>query len=230
MSIPERSKQARRAVDLSHAVANGTVTYRGLPAPVICDYLSFEASRARYAEGTEFSIARIDMVANTGTYMDVPFHRFRDGEDLAQFALQRSVDLPGIRVDATGRVGRAVDRQTFDGLAVAGHAVLVHTGWDRHWGSDAYFEGHPFLSEEAAAWLRDHGVALVGIDSLNIDDTAGGVRPVHTTLLGAGIPIVEHLTGLAALPVSGFRFSAAAPKIAGMGSFPVRAHALVDDS
>lgn len=218
-----------RIVDLSHAITSGMITYRGLPAPLICDHLSFDASRAHYAAGTEFNIARIEMVANTGTYMDVPYHRYRDGDDLSQVALERIVDLPGTVVDVTNMRGRAIDRTALRDVEVKGRAVLVRTGWDRHWGTDAYFEGHPFLTGQAADLLREQGAALVGIDSLNIDDTAGGTRPVHSTLLGAGIPIVEHLTGLAALPRAGFHFSAAPPRVVGMGTFPVRAYALIDE-
>lgn len=218
-----------RLVDLSHAITHGMITYRGLPAPLICDHLSFDASRAHYAAGTEFNIARIDMVANTGTYMDVPYHRYRDGDDLSRVGLERIVDLPGIVVDVTGMGRRAIDVDAFAASEVAGRAVLVHTGWDRHWGTDAYFEGHPFLTGDAARHLLERGAALVGIDSLNIDDTSGGTRPVHSALLGEGIPIVEHLTGLAVLPRSGFRFNAAPPRVVGMGTFPVRAYAVLDD-
>lgn len=225
----EGSANRVRVVDLSHTIEAGLVTYRGLPAPLICDYMSFEESHTHYAEGTEFNIARIDMVANTGTYMDVPYHRYRDGQDLSQVALERLVDLSGTTVHVTGMSGRAIDWTQFGASEIEGRAVLVHTGWDRHWGTDAYFEGHPYLTEKAAVYLRDRGAAVVGIDSLNIDDTAGGTRPVHSILLGAAIPIVEHLTGLAVLPESGFRFSAAPPKVAGMGTFPVRAHALLGE-
>jgi arylformamidase len=220
---------APRLVDLSHTIMSGMITYRGLPAPLICDHLSFDDSRAHYAAGTEFNIARIDMVANTGTYMDVPYHRYRDGEDLSQVALERIVNLPGTVVRVACSSGRAIEWTAFAGHEVGGRAILVHTGWDRHWGTDDYFEGHPYLTEQAARYLREGGAALVGIDSLNIDDTTGGTRPVHTVLLGAGIPIVEHLTGLAALPETGFRFSAAPPKVAGMGTFPVRALAVLAD-
>jgi arylformamidase len=234
--IAERHKRARRApsgadaggqrfVDLSHVIEHGMVTYRGLPAPHICDYLSREASRAHYGDGTEFQIGRIDMVANTGTYIDMPFHRYAHGHDLADLALERVADLPGLLLRVEGGDGLAVDWPQFAALDCRGHAVLVHTGWDRHWRSAAYYHDHPFLTEAAALWLRDHGAALVGIDSHNIDDTRGSARPVHSVLLAAGIPIVEHLTGLAALPASGFRFSAVPPKVRGMGTFPVRAHA-----
>lgn len=214
--------------DLSHVIEHGTVTYKGLPAPLICDHLSREASRGIYAEGTEFQIGMIEMVGNTGTYVDTPFHRYADGADTAETGLDRLAGLPGIVVRVTGMAGRAVDWHHFAAEDVSGRAVLVQTGWDRHWASDAYFEGHPFLTAGAAEYLRDQGALLVGIDSLNIDDTSGGERPVHSILLAAGIPIVEHLTRLETLPVSGFRFTAAPPKIRGMGTFPVRAHAWLD--
>ncbi|MDF1505394.1 cyclase family protein [Roseisolibacter sp. H3M3-2] len=219
-------------VDLSHAVEDGMVTYRGLPAPVVCDYLSREASRARYAPGTEFHIGRIDMVANTGTYVDAPFHRFADGADLAGLPLESLAHLEGVVADRTARDGRATDadalRAALGGIDVRGRAVLVRTGWDAHWRTDRYFEGHPFLAADAAAWLAERGAALVGIDSYNIDDVDDGARPVHTTLLGAGIPIAEHLCGLGQLPARGFRFSAVPVKVRGMGTFPVRAWALLD--
>ena len=215
----------RTVVDLSHTVENGMITYKGLPGPVVGDYLSREQSRARYAPGTEFHIAKIEMVANTGTYLDSPFHRFADGGDLAALALDRLAGVEGVLVRAAAGGGRAIDARAFTGLDVRGRAVLVHTGWDAHWRTDRYFEGHPFLTEEAAAHLVNGGAALVGIDSLNIDDTDDPRRPVHTLLLGAGIPIVEHLRGLDQLPDAGFRFSAVPVKMKGCGSFPVRAYA-----
>ncbi len=211
-------------VDLSHTIEDGMETYPGLPGPVICDFLSREASRANYAPGTEFQIGRIDLVSNTGTYIDTPFHRFADGEDLADVAIDRLADLPGVVVDATGAT--AIDAGMFAGLAVAGRAVLVRTGWDVHWRTDRYPRGHPFLTAAAAELLVAQGAALVGIDSLNIDDTSNGTRPVHTALLHAGIPIVEHMAGLAGLPADGFRFTAAPPRVRGMGTFPVRAFAV----
>jgi arylformamidase len=207
-------------------VADGTVTYPGLPVPVISDHLSRNASRTRYAPGTEFQIGRIDMVANTGTYVDAPFHRYPAGADLAGLGLELLADLDGVVVRCTGRAGPAIDEHAFTGIAVGGRAVLVHTGWDRHWGSPAYGVGHPFLSRTAAEYLVRSGATLVGIDSLNIDDASDGTRPAHTLLLGAGIPIVEHLTGLERLPDTGFRFFAVPPMVRGMGSFPVRAFAI----
>jgi kynurenine formamidase len=210
-------------IDLSHVIEAGMVTYKGLPAPLICDHLSREASRALYDPGTEFQIGRIDMVGNTGTYVDVPFHRYADGEDLAAVALDRLAALPGLVVRAEGF--QAVERAAFEGRDLAGRAVLVHTGWARHWRTDAYFEDHPFLTEAAAAFLVEAGAALVGIDSHNIDDTRTRGRPVHTRLLGAGVPICEHLRGFELLPDAGFRFTAAPPKVGGMGTFPVRAFA-----
>ena len=216
---------AARFIDLSHTIESGMVTYKGLPAPLICDHLSREQSRSIYAPGTEFQIGRIDMVSNTGTYLDTPFHRFADGIDLSGLALESIADLPGVIVRIGVSDSRAIDRAQFGAVEVRGRAVLVNTGWDRHWRTDRYFEGFPFLTEQAAIHLRDAGAILVGIDSHSIDDTTGGTRPVHTTLLRAGIPIVEHMTNLGALPLLGFRFTAVPPKVSGMGTFPVRAHA-----
>jgi kynurenine formamidase len=215
-----------RLIDVSHTVEDGLATYPGLPVPLVCDFLSREASRALYAEGTTFQISRIQMVANTGTYVDSPFHRFENGMDLASLELSRLADLDGLVIDATG-AGRAIPGDLFDGRDLGGKAVLVRTGWDARWATPAYFEGHPFLTRRAAELLRDTGAALVGIDSLNIDDTRDGSRPAHTLLLGAGIPIAEHLCGLDALPPSGFRFHAVPVKFRGVGTFPVRAYAVV---
>ena len=214
-----------RLIDVSHTVENGLVTYKGLPAPIICDYLSREASRALYAPGTEFQIGKIEMVANTGTYVDSPFHRYADGADLSEMPLASLANLPGLVVRATAQ---AIGPEAFAGCEVRGRAVLVHTGWDVHWKTDAYFTGHPFLTAEAAVFLREAGAALVGIDSHNIDDTSGGERPVHSVLLGAEIPIVEHMCNLGALPAAGFRFFAAPVKVRGFGTFPVRAFGLID--
>lgn len=216
-------------IDLSHTVEEGMITYKGLPAPLICDYLSREASRDHYAHGTEFHIGKIEMVANTGTYVDSPFHRFANGIDLAALPLESLANLPGIVIRAS-RAGRAVNAEAFHGLDLTGKAVLVHTGWARHWRTDRYFEGHPFLSGEAAAYLVEAGVRLVGIDSLNIDDTEDGSRPVHTRLLRANIPICEHMRGLEQLPDSGFRFHAAPVKVKAFGTFPVRAYAVLPSS
>lgn len=205
------------------------VTYRGLPAPVINDWLSRDASSARYAAGTTFQIGKIDLLANTGTYIDAPFHRYGEGRDVAGYALDDVADLPGLVLRATAPGGRAIDASRFARLEVKGKAVLVHTGWDAHWRTDAYAAGqHPFLTRAAAEHLVKAGAALVGIDSLNIDDDKDGARPAHTILLGAGVAIVEHMTNLAALPDSGFHFFAVPPKVKGMGSFPVRAFARVD--
>ena len=198
------------------------VTYKGLPAPHICDFWEREASAANYDDGSTFQIGRIDMVANTGTYLDTPFHRYEDGDDLAAVALERLAGLDGLCVRAEGMEAGA---ELFDGLDVAGKAVLVHTGWDRHWRADAYYSGHPFLAEAAARLLAERGAALVGIDSYNIDDTRTRRRPAHTILLGAGTLIVEHMTRLGELPAGGFLFTAAPPRVAGMGTFPVRAFA-----
>ncbi|HEU4452698.1 MAG TPA: cyclase family protein [Longimicrobium sp.] len=216
----------RTLIDLSHVVEHGLVTLKGFPAPIICDYLSREASRAVYAEGTEFHIGRIDMIANTGTYVDSPFHRYADGRDLSELPLEWLADLDAVVIRAMGR-GRAIGPEEVAGVEVAGRAVLVHTGHAEHWGSEAYFERHPFLTRAAAEHLRDAGARLVGIDSLNIDDTDDATRPVHTVLLGAEIPICEHLRGLELLPDADFRFYAVPVKVKGFGTFPVRAFAAV---
>ena len=215
-----------RYIDLSHTIEHGQVTYPGMPATHICDYLSRERSREIYEPGTEFHIGRIDMIANTGTYIDCPSHRYEDGKDLSQIRPEDCADLDAIVVRVDASVS-AIGDEYFRDLELRGRAVLVHTGWDRHFATPAYGVGHPFLTEAAAVWLRDCGVRLVGIDSMNIDDTRGKSRPVHSTLLGAGILIVEHLRNLAALPDSGFRFSAVPPKVKGMGTFPVRALAKI---
>ena len=204
------------------------VTYPGLDAPVICDFWSRASSREHYEEGTEFQIGRINMVANTGTYVDSPFHRYAHGKDLAELPLTAVAELDGVVIRIPTATGRAIERIHFEGIPVRGRAVLVHTGWSRHWGTDAYFSGHPFLTEDAAVFLRDAGVALVGIDSLNIDDTSGRTRPVHTVLLGADIPVCEHMAALDAVPDQGFRFHAVPVKVKGMGTFPVRAYAVVE--
>jgi arylformamidase len=215
----------RVRIDLSHTVEDGMITYQGLPAPIICDFLSRGQSRAHYAPGTEFQIGTIELCANTGTYLDSPFHRYAGGIDVAGLPLERLAELDAVVVDTDGQTGRAVGRRQFLPYDVRGKAVLVRTGWDRHWRTDAYFRGHPFLTAAAADHLAAEGAAFAGIDSLNIDDTIGGERPVHSTLLAAGIPICEHLTNLAALPIDGFRFSAVPVKVRGMGTFPVRAYA-----
>jgi kynurenine formamidase len=211
-------------IDLSHTIEDGMITYKGLPAPLICDHLSRAESREVYAAGTEFQIGKITMVANTGTYIDSPFHRYADGADIAAFELQALVALEAVVV-AVSEETRAVGLEAFTGLDVTGKAVLVRTGWDRHWRTDRYFEGHPFLSAAAAEHLRSARAALVGIDSYNIDDIADMKRPVHSVLLAAGIPIVEHMCGLRQLPATGSRFTAVPPKVKGMGTFPVRAFA-----
>ncbi|HKA82648.1 MAG TPA: cyclase family protein, partial [Acidimicrobiales bacterium] len=212
-------------VDLSHVLEDGTVTYPGLPAPVITDHLSREASHERYAPGYEFQIGRIDMVSNTGTYLDTPFHRYPDGHDLAGLDPARVVGVPGIAVDAGG--GQEIPAALLDGLDLAGHAVLFRTGWDRHWGTERYGEpDHPYLSVGAAERLAHGAAAVVGIDSVNIDGTRTGERPIHSVLLAAGIPIVEHLTGVDRIGGRPFTFVAVPPAIRGMGTFPVRALAV----
>jgi arylformamidase len=217
-----------RFLDLSHDVVAGMTTYPGLPGPVITDHLSWEASRHNYAPGVEFQIGRIDMVANTGTYLDTPAHRFRGGMDLSGLPLESIAAIPGVLVSTTDR---AVDSATLTEVDVSGRAVLVHTGWSRLWGTGEYgSQDHPFLTEDAAQFLVSRGAALVGIDSVNIDSTSEtpGTRPVHSVLLSAGVPIVEHLTNLDQLIDARFSFFAVPVKVRGMGSFPVRAFAIVE--
>ena len=218
----------RKLVELSHVIHDGMITYPGLPGPEITDHLTRAASRDFYAEGTEFQIGRISMVANTGTYLDTPFHRFVDGADLAGVSLASMADLDGIVVRLDDSGGRAVDKDLFLSHDVEGRAVLVQTGWDQHWRTERYAVDAPFLTRDAAEWLVQNRAALVGIDSVNIDDIGDKTRPAHTKLLAAGIPIVEHLRGLEALPSNGFRFYAVPPRVQGMGTFPVRAFAIVD--
>jgi arylformamidase len=217
----------KRIVDLSHVIEHGMMTYPGLPAPHICDFWTRETSAANYDDGSTFQIGRIDMVANTGTYLDCPFHRFADGIDLADLPLPSIADLPGVVVRRPFEKGVVTDAAHLEGTDVSGKAVLIHTGWDRHWRTDRYGVDHPFLSGAAADWLVANGAMLVGIDSVNIDDRRERARPVHTKLLGANIAICEHMTGLGGLPDTGFRFAAVPPKVRAMGTFPVRAYAVL---
>jgi arylformamidase len=214
-----------RLIDLSHEISAGLVTYPGLPAPVITPHLTRADSRSHYAAGTEFAMDTITMIGNTGTYLDSPFHRYEGGADLAALPLEVLADLPA-RVVHADAGQRGIGAEAFADLDLAGTAVLLHTGWDRHFATDAYAVGAPFLSEAGARALAAAGVTLVGIDSINIDDTeSGGTRPAHSILLAAGIPVVEHLTGLGGLPDTGARFSAVPPRVRDFGTFPVRAFA-----
>ena len=215
-----------RLIDLSHTIEVGMTTYPGLPGPVISEHLSRADSRSRYESGTEFLIGRIDLVGNTGTYLDTPYHRYEDGFDLAGLPLEDVADLPGICIEAAGP---ELGPETIEGVALKGRAVLFATGWDRHWRTDGYGEpDHPFVSAALSEVLVDGGAVLVGIDSVNIDSTRGGSRPAHSGLLAAGIPVVEHLTRLDQLVGREFRFFAVPPKVQGFGTFPVRAFAVVD--
>ena len=213
-------------IELSHIIKDGMLTYTGLPGPVIRDYLSREASREYYAQGTTFQIGKIDMIANTGTYIDAPFHRYEEGNDLSKLEIASVANLDGLVIHVD-EVTRAVKPEIFHGQDVKDKAVLIHTGWDVHWGTYRYFSDYPYLTREAAEHLKSAGAALVGIDSPNIDQNKDRTRPVHTILLGADIPIVEHLCNLGALPDTGFKFFAVPAPIKGMGSFPVRAFAIV---
>jgi kynurenine formamidase len=219
--------EEKRIVDLSHVIEHGMTTYKGLPGPVICDFWERGSTAANFDDGSTFQIGRIDMIANTGTYVDAPFHRYADAADLADLPLQSLADLPGIVVRRPWENGIEIGRDALEARDVRGKAVLLHSGWDRHWRTERYQSDHPFLTGEAADWLAHNGAALVGIDSHNIDDTRERRRPVHTKLLAAGIPICEHMTNLGSLPDEGFRFSAVPPKVRGMASFPVRAYAVL---
>lgn len=224
---PINREQASYLVDLSHTIENGLITYKGMPAPIICDYLSREDSKKFYEEGTSFQIGKIELISNTGTYVDVPFHRFEGGKDMSETALEAMADLEGIKISVpyTESLGITVDH--LKNYEVRGRAVLLHTGWAEHWNTEKYYDNHAYLTEEGAAWLKSCDVKLVGIDSHNIDDTRVRTRPAHTILLGAEILICEHLCNLELLPAEGFRFSAVPPKFKGVGTFPVRAFAQV---
>jgi len=217
----------RSLVDLSHTVEDGMITYKGLPPPVISDYLTRDASKSHYSEGTTFHIAKIEMVANTGTYLDSPFHRYANGKDLSEMPLGSVAHLPGVVFHAPANAC-AIPHDLFMNRDLEQKAVLVHTGWARHWRTDQYSDGHPFLTRRAAEYLRDSKAVLVGIDSYNIDDITDRARPAHSILLGAGIPVVEHLCNLEQLPDTGFVFSAVPVKVKGCGTFPVRAFAQIN--
>ncbi len=223
MPMPAR----QRLIDVSHTVEHGMVTFKGFPAPIICDWMSREASRERYAPGAEFQIGKIEMIANTGTYVDSPFHRYAHGKDLSELPLESVANIECVVVRVDRAAGPAIDAVPLPASIVGGRAVLFDTGWDRHWRTEAYGEGYPFLTERAAEWLVKAGAAIVGIDSMNIDSHATGERPVHTALLGSDIPIVEHMRGLSAVPERGGHFSAVPVKVKGMGTFPVRAFVAV---
>ncbi|GAB4056314.1 cyclase family protein [Spirosoma litoris] len=223
----DKTERRNQLIDLSHTIEAGLVTYKGLPAPIVCDYLSRENSRLFYEAGTEFQIGKIEMVTNTGTYLDCPFHRFEHGKDLSEVGLEAFTNLEGIVIRVPYSETLAVTEAHLRNYELRNRAVLIHTGWDEFWNTETYYENHPFLTADAALYLRDCGVKLVGIDSHNIDDTTGKSRPVHTTLLGADILIVEHLCNLALVPQTGFTFSAVPPKFKGVGTFPVRAMATV---
>jgi len=220
-------KNKTTLIDLSHTIKDGLITYKGLPAPIICDFLARDACDGVYEEGTTFQIGKIEMVSNTGTYIDAPFHRFEEGKDLSEIDLEGLANLDGVVIRVDQNI-KSITAELFKGYDVKGKAVLVYTNWSRHWGSDDYFENDPFLTEDAAIYLKEQGVKLVGIDCHNIDDTSGKKRPVHTVLLHNEIFIVEHMTNLSQLPEDGFKFYAVPVKIKGMGTFPIRAFAQVN--
>jgi len=214
-------------IDVSHKVEDGMQTYKGLPVPIICDYLTREASKSHYENGTSFQIGVVTLCSNTGTYVDVPFHRYEEGEDLSEISLAKLANLDCIKIVIPESV-QEIEVTHVENIELEGKAILFQTGWSKHWGSDQYFEDHPFVSEKVAVLLRNAGVVFVGIDSYNIDDVSGNARPCHSTLLKAGIPICEHMTGLDQLPVKDFRFFAVPVKMRGMGTFPVRAFGLIE--
>ncbi len=216
-----------KLIDVSHAVEDGMITYKGLPAPIICDYLTREASAKHYREDTSFQIGVVTMASNTGTYVDVPFHRYRDGKDLSEFELDRLANLSAVKIDIPDGV-KAIEVAHLDKVDVKNKAVLLNTGWSKLWRTDDYFEDHPFVTEAAANYLLQQGVQFVGIDSYNIDDTSADTRPCHSLLLAKDIPICEHMTNLDLLPSSGFKFFAVPVKMKGMGTFPVRAFGLLE--
>ena len=215
-------------IDLSHTIEDGLITYKGLPAPIICDYLSREQSKQNYDSDTSFQIGKIEMVTNTGTYIDCPFHRFADGKDTAQTVLKDFAQLDAVMIHIPFTETLKITEDHLKNREIRNKAVLIQTGWDKHWNTELYYQNHPLLTEQAAMYLRDCKVKLVGIDSHNIDDTDGRTRPVHTVLLGAGILIVEHLCNLNKLPAENFTFTAAPPKFKGVGTFPVRAFASIE--
>jgi len=214
-------------VELSHQIVPGMKTYPGLPEPKVEILLDYDASRERYQNKAEFYIASLHLCGNTGTYVDSPRHRYRDGIDLAGLSLERLANLPTLVIDAT-KAGRAIGGDAFRTLDLTGTAVLFRTDFSKHWGTPAYFADNPYLTADAAELLVSKQPAFVGVDSLNIDDTGDPSRPVHTKLLGAGIPICEHMTNLASLPASGARLHAVPIAWVGGGTFPVRAYAVVN--
>jgi arylformamidase len=219
-----KEQKMGRLIDLSHTIEDGLVTYKGLPAPIICDYLSREASKKIYAEGTTFQIGKIEMCSNTGTYLDSPFHRYENGKDLSELALESIASLGAVKVVVPEEI-TAISEKWFYDIDISDKAVLIQTGWSRHWNTEQYYEGHPYLTEDAAQFLKNSGSKLVGIDTYNIDDVSGKERPVHSVLLGSDISIVEHMCNLEAVPSNGFKFYAVPVKIKGVGTFPVRAFA-----
>ncbi|MDF1644530.1 MAG: cyclase family protein [Pseudomonadales bacterium] len=214
----------RKLIDLSHTIEDGLVTYKGLPAPIICDYLSRENSKEIYAKGTTFQIGKIEMCSNTGTYLDSPFHRYENGNDISELSLESVAGLDAIKIIVPETV-TAISREYFQNHHVSGKAVLIQTNWSSHWNTEQYYEGHPYLTEDAARYLKDNGAVLVGIDTYNIDDVSGKERPVHSILLGSDILIVEHLSNLKLTPSDNFKFYAVPVKVKGFGTFPVRAFA-----
>lgn len=224
--VKMKGEVVSKLIDLSHTIEDGLVTYKGLPAPIICDYLSREASKKIYAEGTTFQIGKIEMCSNTGTYLDSPFHRYENGKDVSELGLESIASLVGIKCIIPQDI-TAIDEKWFYDIDISEKALLVQTGWSRHWNTERYYEGHPYLTEGAARFLKNNGVKLVGIDTYNIDDVSSKERPVHSILLGSDILIVEHMHNLESVPDENFKFYAVPLKVKGFGTFPVRAFAEV---
>lgn len=214
-------------IDLSHTIEDGLITFNGSIPVKIYDYLSREESRGHYAPGTEFQISKIEMLGAAGTYMDSPYHRYDEAEDLSDLRLSQLCGIEGVCVSVAEQDPRFISHNAFSDINVKNKAVLIRTGWSRFWRTPAYFRNHPYLTRDAAEYLKAEGAVLVGIDSMNIDDTSDAERPVHSILLRSGILIIEHMTNLDQLPAEGFEFFAVPPKIKRCGSFPVRCFAVV---
>ncbi|MFI5341541.1 MAG: cyclase family protein [Candidatus Methylomirabilales bacterium] len=215
-------------VELNHVLEDGMKAYPGLPSPKIGAFLDHEASRSHYDERAEFYLGRVDMVCNLGTYLDSPYHRHRDRADLSQIPLEKVARVPGVVLDAAASPDRSIALDC-SASQLCGRAALIRTGWDRRWGTDAYWEPGPYLAASFVDLLIRARAILVGVDFWNVDNTEDPSRPAHTRLLAEGILIVEHLCNLSALPRTGFQFSAVPLRIARGASFPVRAFAEMDE-
>jgi kynurenine formamidase len=220
--------QEMRFIEVSHTIEAGMKTYPGLPVPEVEVLLDHESSRARYDGKSEFLIASLHLCGNTGTYVDSPLHRHRGGTDLAGLRLELLAHVPAVVVNAPAGLERGIAAAAFRDIEVRDRAVLVRTEWSRFWRTPQYFEPNPHLTREACEYLAKEGARFVGIDSLNIDDIGDLSRPAHTILLGAGIPVCEHMTNLAAAPAGGSWLHAVPIAWKGGATFPVRAYLMVE--